>query len=134
MKYIINDHIVLSQEPEGPLKEYISSFSAIINAQGYALSSTHQQVYLVTCFSRWLKENGIELQNITSNHPSQYLQYRAQNLKPRAGDFTALCRLIDFLRSEGVIPEKKMEVLPLTPIEQCVLEYEHYLRNTRNLA
>ncbi len=80
------------------------------------------------------KKKGIELNNITSDHPSQYLQYRAQHLKPRAGDFTALCHLIDFLRRESVIPEKQIEVQPLLPIEQCTLGYENYLRDTRNLA
>ncbi|NQZ65069.1 MAG: integrase, partial [Crocosphaera sp.] len=54
MKYVINDQIVLSQELEGPLKEYIGLFAAFISSQGYALYSTHRQVYLVACFSRWL--------------------------------------------------------------------------------
>jgi hypothetical protein len=36
MKYIINNQVVLSQAPEGPLTAHIDSFTEFISAQGYA--------------------------------------------------------------------------------------------------
>ena len=134
MKYIINNQVVLSQKPEGPLKEYIDSFAEYTSTLGYALNSIHRQVLLAACFSRWLKQNEIELNHITSDHPRQYLQYRVQQVRPSSGDAAALSHLIDFLRSEDVIPAEAISVPQLTPAECCVLAYEKYLREARNLA
>lgn len=76
MKYVINNQIVLSVEPEGPLKAHIGLFAQFITAQGYALSSIRPQVRLVAGFSQWLKMEGVELHSIISAHPQQYLQYK----------------------------------------------------------
>ncbi len=134
MKYIINNQVVLSQKPEGPLKEYIDSFAEYTSPLGYALNSIHRQVLLAACFSRWLKQNEIELHHIAPDHPRQYLQYRAQQVRPSSGNAAALNHLIDFLRSEDVIPAEVISVPQLTPAECCVLAYEKYLREARNLA
>ncbi len=61
MKYRINNQVVLSQIPLGPLAAHIGSFADFINAQGYALYSIHRQVRLAADFSQWLKLKGIEL-------------------------------------------------------------------------
>ena len=37
MKYIVNNQVVLSREPEGPLAAYIDSFAGFVSDQGYAL-------------------------------------------------------------------------------------------------
>jgi hypothetical protein len=50
MKFVINNHIVLSQEPEGPIKDYIDAFAERVTKQGYALSSISAQVSLVAFF------------------------------------------------------------------------------------
>ena len=61
MKFVVNNQVVLSKEPEGPIKEYIDSFAKTVSEEGYALSSISEQVRLVACFSQWLKHEGIEL-------------------------------------------------------------------------
>jgi len=134
MKYVINNQVVLSQVPEGPLVAHIDSFTEFISAQGYALSSTHQQVRLVEDFSRWLKSEGVELHHITADHPGQYLQYRARRVKPYLGDIAALKHLHDFLYSNNIIAEQKVFIAQLTPAEHCAQEYEQYLVEMRHLA
>ena len=99
MKFVVNNQVVLSQEPEGPIKEYIDSFAKLISEEGYALSSISGHIRLVACFSRWLKYEGIELHNITSEYLDRYLQYRLQKVKPRQGDAYTLRHLIDFLKA-----------------------------------
>lgn len=133
MKYAINNQLVLSRAPEGPLAAHIVSFAEFIGAQGYALCSIHLQVRLAADFSRWLQKKGIGLGRITSDHPARYLRYRARLVRPHRGDAAALRYLIDFLRGEGVIPAEKKTV-PLTSSERCTQAYTQYLREVRSLS
>lgn len=134
MKYVINDQIVLSRAPEGPLEAHLGSFTEFVSAQGYVPSSIHNQVRLAACFSRWLKQKGVELQHITSDHSRRYLLYRASQVKPYQGDIATLRHLLGFLRGENVIPAETVSVPQLTPAESCTQAYEQYLREARNLA
>jgi integrase/recombinase XerD len=133
VKCIIDCQVVLSRAPEGPLVSHIRPFARSLSKQGYSLYSIHQHVWLAACFSRWLKQQGVALRSITSDHPPRYLRYRARHARPRRDDAAALRHLLDFLRCEGVIPAEKMSC-PLTPAERCMQGYEHHLRETRGLA
>ena len=134
MKCIINNQVVLSRAPEGPLASHIGLFARSLSGQGYTLNSIHRQVLLAACFSRWLKQQGVALRSITSDHPPRYLRYRARRVRPNPGDVAALRHLLDFLRSKGVIPAEKMSACALTPAERCTQAYEHHLREARGLA
>jgi integrase/recombinase XerD len=134
MKCIIENQVVLAQPPEGPIAAKIGSFAKSMCEQGYSLSSIHRQVFLVACFSRWLKQKGIGLLSVCSDHPAQYLRYRARHARPCPGDAAALTHLIHFLRRDGVIPgEKKVACRP-TPAERCAQAFGRYLLEERALA
>ena len=105
-----------------------------LSEQGYSLYSIHRQVLLAACFSRWLKQQGVALRSITSDHPRRYLRYRARQVRPSPGDVAALRHLLDFLRCKGVIPAEKMSACALTPAERYTQAYEHHLREARGLA
>jgi len=60
VKYIIYDQVILSREPEGPLAAHLSSFANAISAQGYNVWSLKRKVRIAACFSRWLKQRGVE--------------------------------------------------------------------------
>ena len=134
MKCVINSQVVLSRVPEGPLASHISSFAEFVSAQGYAPNSIRPQVRLAASFSRWLKQEGVELRCLTSDHSRQYLRYRARRVHPCLGDAAALRYLIDFLRAEGLVPTEKVSVGRVTPAECCTQAYEQHLREARNLA
>ncbi len=134
MKCVINDQIVLSRAPEGPLSVYLRAFVDFLSAQGYALNSIHRQVHLAACFSRWLNREGVALHHISADHAKQYLRYRAGKVKPCRGDAAALKHVIGFLRSEGAVCAETVSVRPLTPAQRCTQEYEQYLREARALA
>jgi integrase/recombinase XerD len=134
VKCIINNQVVLSRAPEGPLASRIGAFASSLSEHGYSLSSIQRQVLLAACFSQWLKQQGVALRSITSDHPPRYLRYRARQLRPSLGDAAALKPLLEFLRCEGVIPAEKMSACPLTPAERCTQGYEHHLREARGLA
>ena len=134
MRYVINQQVVLSQAPEGPLAKWLEAFANAASTQGYTRSSICRRIRLAADFSRWLKQEGIGLNCISSDHPAQYLRYRTRHARFHPGDAPALRHLIDFLRLEAVI---RAETIPLgqeTEAERCVLAYEQYLSETRGLA
>lgn len=134
MKCVINDQVVLSQAPEGPLAAHIGSFAEFVSAQGYSLYSIHRQVHLAACFSRWLKKKGVDVRHITSDDSRRYLLYRARHARPCRGDAAALRHLVDFLRDEGVISAETGLVRRLTPAEGFTQAYEQHLREAQALA
>jgi integrase/recombinase XerD len=129
MKCVITDQVVLLRAAEGPVAAHLGSFADFISAQGYALYSIRRRVLLAAGFSRWLQQQDVELHHITSDHLARYLSYRARQVQPCRGDAAALRHLIDFLRSEGLIPAEKVSVRELTPAERCTQAYEQYLRD-----
>jgi hypothetical protein len=68
VKYIIDNRIILSRAPEGPLAKYIVRFERAMRGQGYARYSLYRQVLLAACFSEWLRKRDVALRGITSDH------------------------------------------------------------------
>ena len=134
MRYLVNDQVVLSQAPEGPLVPWLEGFVDAADREGYARSSISRRIRLAAGFSRWLGQEGIELSSISSEHSAQYLQHRACRVQLHPGDPAALRHLLEFLRLEAVISAEPMPVGRETEAERCVLAYEHHLREARGLA
>lgn len=134
MKKKIDNQIVLTQPPEGPIAGYIVSFAKSLSQQGYTRRSIYRQALLAACFSRWLKQKGVVLRGITPDHPLRYLRYRARQLRPYRGDAAALKHLLDFLRSKSAVPARKSSLRAMTPAERSTQAFEHYLRESRGLA
>jgi integrase/recombinase XerD len=135
MTHLVQDGVVLSRAPEGPLATYIGPFASSLREQGYARYSIYRQVLLAACFSEWLRQRDVALRGIASDHPRQYLRYRARRVRLCRGDAGALRHLLDFLRGARVIPtEKQVSARLLTPAERCTQAYEQYLQEARGLA
>jgi integrase/recombinase XerD len=134
VNYVINDQVVLSRVPEGPLAAYLVPFAQSLSQVGYAQHYIHRQVMLAACFSRWLEQTGVSPHRVTSEHPARYLRCRHRQRRPSQGDPAALGHFIEFLRHERVIPAAKISPRQPTPAERCVQAYEQYLREERVLA
>jgi site-specific recombinase XerD len=134
VKYTINDEVVLSRAPDGPLAVHIGAFAQSRRAQGYARGSVHRQVLLAADFSYWLKQQGLDVRHVRADHPSGYLRDRARRVRPCLGDAAALRHLLAFLRHKGVMAAEKPPARRLTPVERCAHAYAQYLRDARALA
>ena len=134
MKWIINDHVILSPRPEGPLAAYISLFAEWLSEQGYALYSIYRSVLLAACFSGWLGQRAIRRQRVSSQNLVDYLRYRYRRVRPHREDKPSLMHFLDFLRCRGFIPAEKTRSPRMTPAEQCAKAFEQYLRQERGLA
>lgn len=134
MKHVVYNKPVPSGRSRGPLGPWIDAFSVSDSQQGYARASICMRARLVTAFNAWLEHEGIDPDHLTSDHPAQYLQYRARRLGIQKADAAALRHFIDFLRLKGVVPAEKISAGPKTEVERHVLNYERYLRESRGLA
>jgi len=134
MKFVINDKLVLSRPPEGPVASYIVSFAEWLIDRGYGVVSLRNQVLMATGFSKWLGQKEIELRSIRAEHTECYLLDRAHYRRPKRGDSAALRHLLDFLRSKDAIAEEVHLERSPSPIEQQVLAYESFLQDARALA
>jgi len=134
MKCIIDEGVVLSRPPEGPLAPQITAFAKWASEQGYARYPRYRKVLLAACFSRWLGQQAVRLRRVSSEHLVRYLRSRARRVQIQTGDTTALREFISFLHGQGVIPAEKVVPRRLTPAEQEVLAFEHYLRHERVLS
>lgn len=134
MKTIINGQVALSRPLEGPLSPHIASFAEWVSKQGYCSYSLYRQVLLASDFSRWLGREGVTVRDVTSAHRGQYLRYRARRVRIANGDAPGLRHFMEFLRREGVIAPEEVPPGAATPVEQCVKEFEQYLREERALA
>jgi integrase/recombinase XerD len=130
----VNNQVVLSRPPEGPLTPYITAFAESMNAQGYGIVSLRFKVRVVADFSRWLKRSAIEVQCINVDHEIRYLRYRARRLKHCGGESAALRHLVDFLQREGVLRFTNQSTCRMTPADRCAQENEQYLHEVRALA
>ena len=134
MKCVINDQVVLSRPPDGPVAAHIGAFAESRTALGCARDSIQREVRLAAGFSHWLKREGITLPRIGTDHGSRYLRHRARRVRPGLGDAAALRHFLEFLRHEGVIVAEKVAARRLTPAERWAQLYAEYLCEARALA
>jgi site-specific recombinase XerD len=134
VKHIIDDQVVLSRPLEGPLATQIAAFATYAREEGYALQSRYRRVLLAAGFSRWLGQQAVRLQRVSSEHPKRYLRSRARRVQVHKGDAAALRQFLGFLRRHGVIRAETVSPRRLTPVEQEARAFEYYLRNERALA
>jgi site-specific recombinase XerD len=134
VKCVINDQVVLSRPPDGPIAAHIRAFAASRTALGYARSSLQREIRLAAGFSQWLKQKGVGLQRVDADQVARYLRVRRRQVRPNPSDSAALRHLLEFLRRERVIPAEPIVARRLTPAERTVQAYVEYLRDARALA
>jgi site-specific recombinase XerD len=134
VKCVINDQVVLSRSPEGPIAAHLHAFAASHAALGYAKGSLQREIRLAAGFSQWLKKKDVALRGVDADHVARYLRDRRRRKGPGPGDFAALRHLLEFLRRQGVIDAEPIAVPRLTSTERGVQAYVQYLRDARALA
>ncbi len=136
MKYVIHDQVVLARAPEGPLAAHLIAFADALRAQGYGVEGLKVQVRIAARFSQWLKQKGVDARDIRIDHTMRYLRHRVRHVRGQSylNVRAALRHLIDFLRSEGVIPVEKEATRQVPPAEICAQAYAEYLRDAQALA
>ncbi len=73
MRQLNNTVRIGTRQPEGPLAPYIDLFAGLLREQGYSEPYRARQIRLVADLSRWLKEEQVDVQALTSEHVSRFL-------------------------------------------------------------
>lgn len=114
-----------------PLGPYVESFIRQLIDQGYTQRTVRPYLRLVADFSCWLEQQRVIVEEITPEHIKQY--FKQPQRPSRRGYAFTLQRFLDFLRQQGVIPEKTTSIVR-TPAELLADEFGSYLRQERALA
>jgi site-specific recombinase XerD len=130
MKQVFRAHRLCKQD--GPLGPLIDSYEAEMHGKGYARQTREVQVRLVADFSCWLAKRGTHVQDITAELFRPYLRARARRRRPTRNDLSALRRLLELLRRQGVIAAPVSPAA--TPAERLQSKFRLYLRQERALA
>ena len=130
MKQVFSAHQLCEQD--GPLGPYIESYDAEMRGEGYARQTRELQIRLVADFGCWLAKRGIQAQDITAELFRPYLRARARRRRPTRNDLSALQRLLELLRRQGVVAAAVSPAA--TPAERLQSEFRLYLRQERALA
>ena len=106
----------------------MESNEAEMRGEGYAQQTREVQTRLVADFGRWLAKRGILAQNITAELFRPYLRARARRRRPTRNDLSALQRLLELLRRQGVVAAAALSAT--TPAQR--LQIPTYDRNVRS--
>jgi integrase/recombinase XerD len=134
MRYIINERLFMRRQPEGPLAVHVRSFGQWAFDQGYSKHRVNRRVVLAAGFSQWLEARGIRAGGVSGEHVAQYLRHRSGQKQMERGDNPSLKQFLEFLRRGGFVATEKANSGPITPVGQCVGEFEAYLQDQCALA
>jgi integrase/recombinase XerD len=133
MKHVFQAGWSLKQEPIGPLVEYLDPFVSHLAEQGFCRRHLGRQLRVAANFSRWLYTRKIQAIDLTQAHTEHFLKGPKHQQSLKHGKAATLRRLVEFLQQLGVSPEPVC-IVNLTPIQQILQSFNHYLVDERNLS
>ena len=116
----------------GPLAAYADDFWGYLARQGYAPSSSQDQLRLMAHVSGWLDQQGADAAGLTTEQIAEFLVVRRSS-HVRLVSGRALAPLLGFLRGLGVAPPEP-EPVPCTTADRLTDAYRRYLADERGLV
>lgn len=117
----------------GPLAPYAERFGRELGSWGYTDLSATEQLRLMGHLSRWMAGEGLDAAVLSAVQLEEYRKARgAQGYTARLTP-TAVGRLQEFLRGEGV-PTSPSPCPPVGPVDELLARYENYLVGERGLV
>lgn len=117
----------------GPLTPFASELEVRLRRAGYTPLSTTNVLRLCSHLSRWLAENDLDADDLSSTVVERYLNHRREVGRTSARTAQSLVPLMAMLRDSGV-PRMAEPPEPVTPEEELMASFERYLRVERALA
>ena len=126
------DGAVAQRQRRGPLGPYLDSYAAMVDALGYARSTTRGQLRSLTELDRWLERRAISVADLDERVVETFLTERRRRRGGLHRSDTATCRLfLESLRSEGVVAPRKGRCE--SALDGLTRRYETYLKRERGL-
>ena len=89
---------------QGPLAGHIDLLAARLATHGYSRVHSRIQLRLVGHFNRWLEQKDLTVEQIDEELVERYWRYFMRKKRVRSKDVSALMKLLDLLREQGVTP------------------------------
>lgn len=116
---------------DGPLSVILESYATSLNEEGYSHESFLSKTRFAIGFSRWLRQEGIGISELTLSVGQRFLRDR----KPcRSGDPTTLRHFLTWMHSEGLVSVQALQRCDKSEVDALVEDYSGYLLNERGLA
>jgi len=115
----------------GPLAPHFDGFSAHLVAEGYSARTLLDKCELVATLSRWLERRAVPLAKLNETLLQQFHESYRGTI--RRGDVSVGRRLLNFLRTGGVIPALAQK-LDRSATGNCTRDYERFLICERGLS
>ena len=104
LERFFSDPEVSQRLRRGPLGPYLDSYAALVDALGFARSTTREQLWFLAELGRWLGRQAVAIADLDERVAETFLNQRRRR---RGGlhrsDAATYCRFLDHLRKEGVI-------------------------------
>lgn len=119
----------------GHLGIIIERFVERLHTQGYTRTGLRHHVEAVEHFGRWLKQQGVRLEQLSTLHVHRFLKEHLPRCRCatrpapkslsrcRAG----LGRLVELLRSQRQLKQCKVQAAPPTPTDQLLAAYDRHM-------
>lgn len=121
------------QVQKGSFSAFVQVFVARLRDQGYAAASVKISTRLVTDFTAWLDQCGIEGQSLSATLVADYLDDRWLKRRRRRGDAFTLHAFARIVAPDGYKASSAHEAV-IAPARRVRQEFEQYLLRERGLA
>jgi integrase/recombinase XerD len=116
----------------GPLAPFAVGYRRSLEQRGYSSRSVRERVEVVGRLSRWLVREGFSVAELTPARAEQFLgAWRAAGQR-RVPTMRTLVPLLEYLREQHVLAAEQRS--SVTPLEELLGRYRHYLVHDRALA
>src|SRR5258707_10489413 len=124
---------IIDGAPVGPLTPYIESYIAVVNEEGFAPSSVHEQIRVIVMSSRSLQQSGCEIRDLDEIVIERFLYHELRGQWPHVSAPATLRRLLAMLRQIGAVRAGK-PAPPRSPAQQLTDDYRRFLLEERALS
>ncbi len=117
---------------EGPLGMHIPGFGELLSKQGYARSTAHQKIHLITDLDHWLRRHKIEVAALDEKQAIRFLSQRQTGGQSRRGNPATVRALLRYLRAAGIVAAPVPEAQP-SALDRILTTFAEYLITERGL-
>src|SRR3990172_1529111 len=126
------DGAVAQRQRCGPLGPYLDSYAAMVDALGYARSTTRGQLWSLAELGRWLERGVISVADLDERVVETFLTERRRRRGGLHRSETATWRLfLEYLRSEGIVAPRNNPCQ--STLDGLTRRYETYLKRDPRL-
>jgi integrase/recombinase XerD len=119
-------------EGEGPLVPLASGFRRHLERCGYAPRAVRGHLLVMGQLNQWLVAEGLSAAELIPARVEQFFAARWAAGQRRVPTMQALAPLLEYLRDQHVLAPERPSAM--TPVEELLAGYRHYLAHDRGLA